>query len=362
MTISQELGNGTLYFQHSIPDIILINTDVDTTVTFELKKGAEVIISEKYVFDTDGNIRIRNLSEIVEKYFTDSGLLLDFSYTITQGVTTHSSSFSVLKCEANVDVIAGPWTQLNFLTRAFMEKRTAKTRNEYLSFLQRITFGAVTVHYKAYYLVDSVITEKTGVLQTIAASAVDRVTTFNASLGVVVTVSGLALSTTFLSYDIWLTGTDFLTSVYTFLVDNTTYRYSKSFVYINSFGVLETFTATGLTVNKKTNEFNLGNIENHYRKITQDFVSEKTCNSGYLSDVEMEWIDDLVKSYSVGLYTPGVSGMSEEITLVGVEKSDSEANELQAFTFNYRGPKIIHLIFENAAKGIFDETFDESFE
>jgi len=211
-------------------------------------------------------------------------------------------------------------------------------------------------------LVESVVTEKTGVMQTIAASAGDQVTTLNASLVALVTAAELALDTTILQYNIWLTGTGFETAKYAFLVDNTPYRHCKSFVFVNCFGVLETFTATGLTVNEKTNEYNLGNINNHYRKITQDFVSEKTCNSGYLSDVEMEWIDDLVKSYTVGLYTPGVSGMTEEITLVGVEKSDSEANELQAFAFSYRGAKNSHLAFANAAQGIFDDTFDETFD
>lgn len=362
MTISQEPIDGSLYFQKSIPDIILAKTDVDTPIIFELKKGADVVLLEKYVFDIDGIIRVRNLGEIVEKYFTASELLLDFTYTITQGAYTHSSTFTTLKCDAEMEVNASTWTALNFLTRSYCEKRTAKSRNEYLSFLQKSSFGAVTVNYKAYYMVGTVVTEKTGVLQSIAASAGNQITTFNASMGAMVTAAGLALNTAIFQYDIWLTGTDFLTAVYTFMVDNTPYRHSKSFVFINCFGVLETFTASGLAVNKKTNEFNLANIDNHYRKITQDFVSEKTCNSGFLSDVEMEWADDLIKSYTVGLYTPGTSGMSEEITLVGVDKTDTEANELQAFSFSYRGAKNSHLAFANAARGIFDDTFDEKFD
>ena len=233
MIISQEPTNGTLYFQKSIPDIILRKIDEEGTVTFELKKGLEIIISEKYVFDIEDTIRIRNLGEIVEKYFTASELLLNFTYTITQGVEAHSSNFGVLKCDADMVVAAGSWTATNFLTRSYREKRTAKSRNEYLSFLQKLSYGTVTVNYKAYYLAGSVVAEKTGVLQTIAASVVDKVTTLNASPGALATAAALALDKTILQYNIWLTGTGFETAKYTFLLDYTPYRHSKSLIFIN---------------------------------------------------------------------------------------------------------------------------------
>ena len=55
----------------------------------------------------------------------------------------------------------------------------------------------------------------------------------------------------------------------------------------------------------------------------------------------MDWLDDLLLSYNVSLYTPGVSGADEEITLTAIDKTDTEANELQAFSFSYRRAKTI---------------------
>ena len=219
MTIQQEPTVGALYFQKSVPDIILVKNDASTSVVFELKNGAAVILTESYVYDVDGTNRIRNLGEIVEKYFTDTALLLTFSYTITEGVTVHTVSFTVLKCDADMTVTADAWTAVNFLTRAYREKRTSKSRNEYLSFLQKNGYGIVTINYKVYYLLNSVLTDKTGIITTLATSPASQVTTFNASMGAITAAAALATDTEILQYDIWLTGTGFETAKYTFLID-----------------------------------------------------------------------------------------------------------------------------------------------
>jgi len=362
MTIIQEPADNSLYFQKSIPDIILQKNGADTLLMFELKKGADVILLEKYVYDVAGFIYIRNIGEIVEKYFTLSELLLGFSFTITEGATVHTVSFRCLKCDADMSVEAVLWTQLNFLTRSFLEKRTSKSRNEYLSFLQKNSYGVVNKQFKVYYMLDNVLTNLVGTLGNIAASVADQITTFNASMGELLTAANLAGSTKILQYEIWLTGTGFETQKYSYIVDNSPYRDRKYFVFTNCFGVLETFTATGRTDIKKTPEYNLGNIENHYRKISQDFVAENSIYSGFLTESEMDWVDDLLLSYNISTYTPGATGSEKEIALTTVDKTDTEANELQAFKFEYRYSKTNHREFVNAAKGIFDDTFDEKFD
>jgi len=374
MTITQEPTASGTYFQNNIPDILIQKTDANESVTFEFRRGSELILSEKYVYDVDGLIRIRNLGDIVSKYLVSNPVMpmnitsvhtpglanCLFLYAITEGTVKLENSFIALKCEADMIVDAAPWTKVNFLTRAYREKITAKGRNEYLSFYKLDTYDELVIRYKLVYLKAGVMTEFSTGLDVLPISTARQIVTFNTSIGRILTSAGLPLDTIVLQYDIWIAGIGLETNHYTYLVDNTLYRDHTSFVYINSFGVMETFTATGKMINKKTNEYNLGNIDNHYRKITQDFVSEKTMNSGYLSDVEMEWIDDLITSYTVGLYTP-TDGMSEEITLVGVDKTDITSNELQAFSFGYRRAKNNNLVFANAAKGIFDRTFDKTF-
>jgi len=294
--------------------------------------------------------------------FTSAG---EFAYFETY--RTDTLSFAVLKCEAYMpdSLAATDFVADGFLTRLPGEKRTYINNNEYLSILQKAVYDAVTVFCTVYFAGTTGEESESFALLQLSAAATDRIVTFNASAGVIIYAhlhSIPAITDKIIyRYSLYCTGAQYESQNYTFLVERTNYRNLRFFVFVNCFGVLETFTATGLIVNKKTNEFNLGNIENHYRKIIQDFVSEKTCNSGYLSEEEMEWIDDLVKSYTVGLYSPGTSGMSEEITLVGVDKTDTDANELQAFSFGYRRAKNNHLQFAAAAQGIFDDTFDETF-
>lgn len=259
---------------------------------------------------------------------------------------------------------AGTFAADNFLTRLPREKRTATNRNEYLSFIHFDNYGSVIVKYKAYYISSSgVYTDKTGNFLTIAAGTGDRYITFNASLAAVRTAAALPTEE-ILQYDLWFTESalSIQSNAFTFLPDPNHYRDKKYFVFENSFGVLETFTAAGTTENKISNEYNLANIQSRYRKTTQDFVSEKTCNTGFLSTDEMEWLNDLLLSYNVGFYLPGVSGISEELTLTGHDKTDTDENVLQAFKFNYRRAKNNHLQFAAAAAGIFDTTFDSTFE
>ena len=352
----------TLYFQKNIPDIILKRSiDTNATKMFMISIFGVTVLRESYTYDSDGYIRVRDLSGIVEKYFTDDLFILTVTIRFDDGGWLDVRDFTVLKCEADITVDAGSWTAKNFLTRSYREKRTSKSRNEYLSFLQKQSYGLVTINFRLLYYLTDHWQELTGTLGTIAAATADKVSTFNASMGALVTASGIALDNEIIHYDIWLTGTGFETAKYTFLTDFNQYRDRKNFVFINSFGVLETFTATGRVDNKKTVEYNLGNIQTHYRKITQNFVAERTCNSGYLYDFEMDWIDDFLLSFSIAIYDSGSAAM-EEITLTTVDKNDTEFNDLQMFQFGYRPAKNNHLQFLNAAKGIFDRTFDQTFE
>lgn len=367
MTINQEPTNGSTYFSKAVPDIIMTKSGADTFILLELKKDAVVILSEKYMFDANDTLRVRDIGSIFEKYLSarylipwddnrSPNLMGTFSATITQGVETHTTTFSVIKCDAEISVDALTWCSKNFLTRSFREKRTAKGRTEYLSFLQLESYGAINVHCKLFVLDNNAVVESEAVHSTLTIRP-NTIWTLTASINDLITQRGLSLNTRVFQYHIWLTGTNFETSKYNFMVDESTPRNKIQFSFINCFGVRETFTATGKVENKKTAEYNQANIASHYRKITQNFVSEKTINSGYLSDEEMNWLDDLVCSYDVALLDT-----SEQITIVGIDKAESSDNRLQSFTFGYRSAKNNHLQFNNANDGVFDQTFDTTFE
>ncbi len=277
---------------------------------------------------------------------------------------SNTSTFSVIRCEADMPdgLNAGTFAAQNFLTRLAREKRTATNRNEYLTYIHFGSYANVVVKYKVYYISEGIYSNKTGDFLTIASGSGDRHITFNASLSALRIAAALPIEE-ILQYDLWFTESvqNVESNAYTFLIDSNYYRNKTHFVFENTFGMLETFSATGITENKISNEYNLANIQSRYRKTSQDFVSQKTCNSGFLQVHEMEWINDILLSYNIGLYVPGESGMSEEITITDHEKTDTDANKLQAFQFSYRRSKNNHLQFAAAALGIFDNTYDQTY-
>lgn len=375
MLILQEPALNGLYFHSTIPDIVINKNNATSDVVFEMMHYGSVIIKEHFSYDSNSQIRIQNISEIVESYFPDnimtiptvdpvynSGLTdLIFSYKITEGETVHESTFKTLRCDSDINVNAIDWSAENFLTRAYRSKRTALDWNEYLSYYQRPEFGQLVLNYKIVYKSDNVTTEAVGIYKTIPAAEAYRVITVNTSLRSLISHLNLDLKTTVYRYDLWITGTDVTTKIYTYLVDRNPYRDQTTVLFINAFGVIETFTATGEVINKKTNEIKLSNIKNQYRKTENNFLSVKQCFSGYLSAREMEWIDDLFLSFAMSLYT-WHSGISDEITITNCDKSDSDKNELHAFSFEYRRTKNTHFVFASAANGIFATTFDQTFD
>lgn len=377
-----------LVFEKNIPDLVIEAGDGELQFGFKLKIGSTVVLEEEYKFDADGFATIRRLDEIISAYFAakttvESGLVITTGLLVNAQIAFDTNaqsngddefhpaleygwSFSAIRCEADMPtgLNAGTFAAENFLTRLPREKRTATNRNEYLTFIHFDNYGSVIVKYKAYYISSTgVYTDKTGNFLTVAAGTGDRHITFNASLAAVRTAAALPTEE-ILQYDLWFTESalEIQSNAFTFLPDPNHYRDKKYFVFENSFGVLESFTAIGTTENKISNEYNLANIQSRYRKTTQDFVSEKTSSTGFLSTDEMEWLNDLLLSYNVGFYLPGISGISEELTLTGHEKTDTDENLLQAFKFNYRRAKNNHLQFAAAAAGIFDTTFDTTFE
>ena len=445
----------------NIPDIIIQKTGAEQWARIELLIDGKVAVSEKYVFDNNGIVHMRDIGSIVSAYFmavstvhpthlTTTGLLLDVQVRIATGdfttyqlkvdsttyystlridiqdpvlnldirglsdictvgdvlthingiETTHNVLFSihdqaeelvftdlfngdiedsyitmrtpltsnfefeVLRCEIDMpaSVMPNVFVPNNFLTRLPREKRTGTNENEYLSFLHQPIDGAVNVRYKMYYLDGVVVHEETGVLLNIAATTAKEIVTFNASVAMVRALSAHPTAYIY-SYDLWVEKIelDTTTNVFTMLMADIGHRNKVRFVFENSFGVLETFTATGSSSTKKTVDFGFGNIQNKYKKIAQYYITETSQNSGFLTPEEMDWIDDLLLSYNVAIYMPGVSGAQEEIVIIAVDKVDDNSNTMNAFNFTYRPAKNNMLQFTAAAKGIFDDTFNDSF-
>jgi len=205
MVITSHPIDNTLYFQKSVPDIVIHQTTADASVVFVLFTDGNTILSETCSYDQNGKIQIREIYKICEKYLNSAVQIKDFQCEITEGSATVVFDFSVLKCESEIAASAGAWCAANFLTRSFREKRTAAECNESLSFLQLAAHGVLTPHYEITYEIGGVVSVATGTLATIATKTTATVVALNTSCAAIRTAAAIATGAQVLNYKIWLT-------------------------------------------------------------------------------------------------------------------------------------------------------------
>lgn len=371
-----------LVFEKNISDILIVAGDAETSVLFTLKVGTAVAIQETYKFDNDGNITIAQLNDIISAYFAanktvvngsvfTTGLLVDVSMSFDINATSASDNeflvandfgfnFRVLHCDAVMPETLNAQLHIsqNFLTHLGNEKRTGADRNEYLSYVH-LAGSEFIILYKVYYISAGELKNKPGKLISFSSDSIDKIITFDTSLSAIRMASGI-LTDDILQYDIWFTVPTLQIESYafTYMVDRNFYRNKINFIFTNSFGVSETFTATGTLENKISNEFNLSITSRKYRKNTQEFMSEKSVNTGFITESEMDWLNELIYSFDVKLYS---GGKTEDIVLTSIDKKDSNTNELKAFKFSFKSANEEQLKYNNSGYGIFDESFDPTF-
>ena len=73
--IQEPLSNG-LYFHNSIPDIIIQKNNGSVGVIFEIIFSGTVILKEQFSYDSTSQLKIQNISQIVDAYFPDNNLTI----------------------------------------------------------------------------------------------------------------------------------------------------------------------------------------------------------------------------------------------------------------------------------------------
>lgn len=358
MNIAASPTTNGMYFSKNVPDFVIEQNNAATAVSFTLSAGGNTILNEIYSYDASGKIYITQLSEVIN-FLLDSTLIQTITWSITEGSTTVSHSFTAIKCEADMPADAASWTAKNFLTRAYRQKRTSIGRNEFLSMVQKPSHSAVTVMYRVVYSLDGVFAEKTDILETISVAASTKITTIETSVAKIMQHAALSASATILQYDIWCQATGLDMEKYTYLLDHSSYRYLLHLLFTNCFGVPETFTATGQVEAPRKNTPVLANINNRLKKVSQNFQIETAVNSGYITELEMLWLDDLVTSYAISIYYQNT--IVDAITVTDCDKTDTPVNSLHSFTFKFKREKNNALQFSSAVRGIFDQTFKSEF-
>ena len=381
MIIIRQPEDSAYYFSQNIPDFILQKEGSDDdTISFELKINGNSIFTEIYTFDTNGIIAIRDISSIVNKYlsYTDELPEQNFqhqtenwhavaSVTYVWGPESlpdnSSTTYTAIYCNTDMrvdDVLY--FLKKNFLTNLQRVKSTSISRKEYLSFFTFENKGLYTMNVRLFLQQPSIIAELTAVLDTYRDDQGYKAVTLESSLARVLGV--LQLSNTdivnVLYYDIWVEYSDGETFYYRYMVDHEYYKTTNHFLFFNSFGMAETFTATGNTNTKSIAEYTFGNIQHTYRKLQQNYKKEITVYTGILSEKEMIWLDDFFMSSVVALYN-AFTGIVDEYVITEIDKEEKTANEIQFASFTMRRAKNIHSVSLKSF-GVFDNSFNPTFE
>lgn len=311
-------------------------------VVLSLRVDSALILQETYTPASGDNIYIRDLGRLLLGYINKTTLVSTVELTLTATDDTKVITSRVQYATAAVNVPAETFSEASFLTLLQREKVTAVGQTEYLSL---ICTEETVVQARAKYANGNVTTLTLGTI-----TVLNRVHTINAS------PSRFSNPQNIVHY---VVNAGPRTMVY--YVTPAPWEKPPQFVFLNAFGVKETFTPLGLITreNKYTNLF--GSFAGYYRKHNVDLVREFTANTGVLYRTMADWIEDMFFSKDVFLLTP--AGVQEEITILeATVKRTSAWTELPAFEFKYRLSSVYQHTFNvEIRQRIFDKSFDYTF-
>lgn len=249
MTIIQRPDNYSL--TSTIKDFVI---ESSADIGFEVLLDGVTILEEIYSPDNSGKISIRDLGKLFDAYLSGSmasgmqtGLSKTFSFKIDNvaaGTTT------VLKCKAFTEQAGSLFFGQRPLNIQYKTKVTLPTSREYLTYYLGVGSKVKT---RIVYLVDGSPVESD--LVDYFTATVAGFQTINVTLRKVRERFPTVDSESILGYYIGVS--DYYTK---YLVDWNTYLDARSFIYLNLFGVPETFTTRGEMVRKGSVSFDSARI------------------------------------------------------------------------------------------------------
>ena len=339
-------------------DIVI--DSVTAPVVVEIRYQGALILSEVYSPDADSKIYIREVGELaillIDKsdFMTQNGytgyesILLNISIigttTISKDVTIYQSIVDFL---GSLDVTLLKQIPLSRSTN----KSTGIGRTEWISF-----YGTGTL--KAYVVRKGTTADLAATYNVVTYSLPEKIYNTNVSPSVIATLAGCT-EADLIYYNIYVS-TD---SIIRFTMDERNYPDKKTFVFRNFFGAQETFTCTGSEKSERKWTRSFGNIDNKQVSISRDLVNKLTANTGYLSDEDLEVLEDMLNSDQICLLDE--YGLQEVVILEENFNDTSRKDELKVIEFGYRfaknnqsGSRYKKFIKPRIFSPEFDETFN----
>lgn len=343
----------------------MVGTRADYSAKFTLNHGAETILSETYVPDTNNEVTIHDLPSLIEPYLWEK-LIAVFNIAISiqeagtnNNMDSSTRSFTALYSRARVNMLAEDFIGRFFLSTLMGDKVTAPGRKEYVHFVtteEDFVSGdeknQIVIQVLADYI-DADLKKSTQV--------------FNWSIEL--STTSLQKVTADISPD-QFERKGLVLIGYTAIVGNRKQRYimdnecldtNPAIAFINSFGCLETLYFTGTNELEPSIKRNAAYMNGTYRNYHVEEERIFKADTGVIPESMLCLVDELARSTDTYLIEKGEIG--SEITITDSEtKRDNNLDTLFRASITYRiANRNQNILSPLLPAKTFDKTFDKTF-
>lgn len=344
----------------------VIFSDVSDSISLTISIGEVVVLNEIYHPDASRKVVVSGIGDILRYYFeldkTDLFLQKSVNRSITVDVRYEIGAIVrfVTQVVYYSSVLIDPDNLYDrFLTR-YRQKKTNSLRQELLSIYD---FRAKTIELGVAYLHDGVEQYHRSHYANIL-----QCSTYNISMWSIpdwldgeigYSIDPLDI----IYYDVYaLDAAGLVVDQIRYKNDKRLFPHEVKLAYYNCFGVLETIACTGLT--KSNTELNGSYIQSKdsYSKVHTDPVTTHRLFTGYLDAVEVECMQDLIRSERVWIYQD--PHRLTPITITDVDLESNNRGDLPTgYAISYRlsdNRLVFHQDGVTPTRS-FDKTFDYTF-
>lgn len=381
MTVNGLIEGGV--FCQDMGDIVLTGVVHNSlAITFKIYGPQDQLLTtldETYYPDNDNKVYISGLGELAETYL--QGESLSTLFNPTSGFDARDMYVTI---RADI-LIADHWYYDSFEQRIYQcNSRTKIFPSSYPYFLSRfrnrkiypdqpismayLAFRETTVYCKAIYNNDGVVSEKTQLVATASEPGTTAILQY--SLTEVASLLQIEADDIIeFEFQLSTTSNDTETIIDTikYVIDRNVTLERTMLLFKNTFGIPEIIALTGQ--NKRTSSLagSYAWMQRKYRKVSTDLTTLHTICSGWIDKNTFESIKDAIKSNEV--YVIENSNLVEQVTITDIDLDyETPRTKPQAAYITYRVADKIQETFAREAldsedeEGIFDHTFDDSFE
>jgi hypothetical protein len=339
----------------------IIFSSVTGYVLATISVGGGTVLEEKYIPDPGGIIRIMDIGDLAMVYFSNNdfssgndidgeAIILSVSLLEKDAVNPVVKSVTIYPSVVDFSGSLPTATFLSIPLSRAINKTTAYGRKEWISF-----YGGSTVKLYAAYRGTNSDVSKTVDFSMLADAA--KFYRLNVSPAVIATAIGCA-ETDLIYYNLYTSQE----SIIRFTMDERNYPSQKTFVFRNCFGAQESFTCIGDEKPERNWTRSFGTMHKRMVSISRNLDNKMTVSSGYISDEDIEVLEDLLNSDKVCLLDQ--YGFQDIIITDESFSFVDREDELKEVSFSYRFSQSNQ--FKTSYKAfakprIFTHQFDDSF-